>query len=347
MLPKLPTLKEVSKYLSTMDQSRVYSNFGPLVEQLEIRYANFFNVERGRVVSFANATLALQGAIQVSMIPRWVVPNYTFPATAHAVLQANRDLVLVDVKPKDWKLNTPLIPENDLVGLLPVAPFGSPIDINEYKSHENVVFDAAASLGAEQIEFANMQPGHFVVFSLHATKVLGAGEGAIVVCGDAERANQIRSWSNFGFENSRDSRFVSTNAKMSEVSAAYGLASLDNHDREKNEWLSNLLFVKELMAKSKYRTIVDSYPGFRPYWIIAAENEEERLSIQSALDRTGVMSRTWWPKPLSSMKAFQTYFTSDSSEVSDHLSKTHLGLPMYRDLTKEAIERIVETIHSL
>lgn len=68
MKPKLATLEEVLPLLKRIDQSRIYSNRGPLVGGLEESYSEFFNVDKGLVVALANTTQAIQGLVSIPKI---------------------------------------------------------------------------------------------------------------------------------------------------------------------------------------------------------------------------------------------------------------------------------------
>lgn len=343
--PKLPPLVEVSSYIQRMDESRIYSNFGPLTSELEERYARKFGIAATRIVSVANATLAIQGTIAISSATRWLCPDYTFAATAHAILQAGKELYLGEVSDSDWKLNLKSINfyESNL-GIVPVMPFGAPVDIGAYSSWSNVVIDAAASLGSTITGLPEMSDQHFVVYSLHATKVLGAGEGSLVICGSENAANELRSWCNFGFFGSRNSRRIGTNAKMSEISAAYGLASFDNYAHEASEWNESLLRKNKLLSQRQTLNISDTYPGFRPYWIYDCLDLDS-TKLQKYLSAKGVDSRFWWTGTISSMPAFQGKFKSNGAyTVAHELSTRLLGLPMWRDISNNQLQFVADKI---
>ena len=97
MRPRIPTADHVLPYLQGMDERRVYTNFGPLVDALEARYAERHGVRADQVVACANATLGLQGAVAVSPAGRFHVPSWTFPATPLAVVGAGKALAFDDV----------------------------------------------------------------------------------------------------------------------------------------------------------------------------------------------------------------------------------------------------------
>src|SRR5437588_8371584 len=68
------------------------------------------------------------------------------------------------------------------------------------------------------------------VFSFHATKVVQSCEGGAIVTNDSELAERARLLRNFGFRDYDDVAALGTNGKMSEVSAAMGLTSLESLD---------------------------------------------------------------------------------------------------------------------
>jgi dTDP-4-amino-4,6-dideoxygalactose transaminase len=223
-------------------------------------------------------------------------------------------------------------------------PFGSPVDIEEYANWDHVVIDAAASLGSTLSNIEKLKPDQYVVYSLHATKVLGAGEGSIVVCGSEENAKFLRAWANFGFMETRESRFLATNAKMNEFVAAYALAALDQKIIEEAEWTKVLGHKKWLMEEIGMLNISDLYSGFRPYWIF--QIQENTQSLIENLNKNGVGNRTWWSTPISSMPPFSQLEIVGGDSISLDLSKRLIGLPMWRDLSLNAIEKIAEIVKS-
>ena len=347
MRPRLASFEEIAPFLQRIDQSHIYSNHGPLVRDLEEEYSRYFNVEKKLVVALANATQAIQGLVSISKNENWIVPDYTFSATGLAVLNANRTLHICDVNLDDWKLDTKLISKEQRgFGILPVMPFGSKIDFNPYQDFEEVIIDAAASLGATPPVFSGMKKNWSVVYSLHATKVLGAGEGSIVVCGNEAQADSLRAWSNFGFSADRTSDIQGTNAKMSEFNAAYGLHSLQNKDFEKEEWLESQGFVAAYANDKRWITFANFSPQFHPYWIASFKNEKEKRMIAQMLQQTGIQSREWWLKPLSEQKAFSRSRLTSQDRIAKKLSSMHLGLPMFRDLTQVSVSTICDVIES-
>lgn len=348
MRPSLPSYLEVQPLLQGIDASHIYSNRGPLIQALENEYGTYLDMDPSRVVAVGNATQALQGLVAISSPNNWYCPDYTFSATGLAVINANKSLHICDVNLETWKLETAHLPKlSHSTGLLPVMPFGAEVCFSDYKEFDHVIIDAAASLGRTPPKTSEMKSNWGLVYSLHATKVLGAGEGAIAICGNSEMAKDMRSWINFGFVDARESTSTGTNAKMSEFNAAYGLTSLRRFKLERDLWMDPQINVSEMTKDKRWKTHVNTLANFQPYWIAGFRNFEERTYIQAALSDLQIESRPWWQKPLSKQEAFHGSVEHVNLENSDFLASTHLGLPMYQGLRAEDINCVVDAIEQL
>ncbi len=232
--PRLPLAETILPYLQRIDEARWYSNFGPLLTELEDRLSQRFP-EGTRVITVANGTQALALTLMAMDLPAGglvAMPAWTFVATAHAVLQAGLVPWFVDVDEQTWSLDPALLAARlsqapgPVVGAIPVSPFGRPLDLAAWRAFREttgvpVLVDAAA--GFDAADDARLP----LVVSLHATKVAGAGEGGFLATDDPDLAARVRALSTFGFRGSRDSLLPATNAKLSEYTAAGGLASRD------------------------------------------------------------------------------------------------------------------------
>ena len=348
MRPCLPSFTEVQPLLQSIDASHIYSNRGPLVQALENEYASYLGMDPSLVVAVGNATQALQGLVAISEPDNWYCPDYTFPATGLAVLNAKKNLHLCDVNLNSWKMDsTELAKVFDSIGILPVMPFGAEVSFSDYQEFTHVIIDAAASLGRVPPKASDMKSNWGVVYSLHATKVLGAGEGAIAVCGSHEMAEELRAWINFGFLGGRESKLLGTNAKMSEFNAAYGLASLRQSNLEKDRWMGPQEVVRQLTKDKRWKTQVNGETAFQPYWIASFRNFEEKNHVHKALFDMQIQSRCWWEIPLSNQHVFFNSPKIGDCANSNFLASSHLGLPMYQGIFEEEISQVIESIDEI
>ena len=331
MRPVLPLFETVASRLAAVDQSGLYSNFGPQECEFRERFAERLRVDASQVSSVANATLGLAGAVAVLGGSRWAVPEFTFAATPAAVLAAGAEVVFADAG-VDMSLDVAGVLAD---GFMPVAPFGAPPDLERWSGAGQVVHDAAASLGND-LDLSGLPAGQAVVFSLHATKVLGAGEGGVVVFGDEADAARFRAWTNFGFAGSREAQVAGVNAKMSEIQACYAHAALDGWEQERAEWVEARERV-ERMAAAVCLELLRFGNGVNPYAIAEFPDAGTTLRVESTLARHGVGTRRWWSMGCHRMPAY-AHLTDAEFPVTDDLAARTLGLPIYRGMTDEDVE---------
>jgi dTDP-4-amino-4,6-dideoxygalactose transaminase len=355
MRPKLPVTERIAPYMRQIDGSRIYSNFGPLARSLESRLAARFGAPADGVVSVANATLGLALAL-VAQHPKpgslCAIPAWTFAATPHAVTQAGLVPYFVDVDPGTWALDPETLADElarapgTVSAVMPVAPFGQPIDVARWDQFRErtglaVVIDAAA--GFDSL-VAGSVPS---VLSLHATKVLGVGEGGCVVSHDVDLIRDLRTRSNFGFFQTRESKVPATNAKLSEYHAAIGLAALDEWDVTRAEWMA---------VADAYGSVfsglnrVQLQSGFGSSWIAStcilsiADAGAER--VERALCAARIETRRWWGLGAHDHPSTR-HMPRTSLSVTEALARSTIGLPFYRDLELRSIERIAKCVHSV
>lgn len=352
--PLLPCRRHLQPYLRRIDQARYYSNFGPLSAEFEGRLAEHAGIPAGSVVCLANGTqalllaLAAQDPIQGSLC---VMPSWTFSATAHAIRQAGLIPYFVDVDETSWSL-TPEIALQALevapgrVGaVVTVCPFGAPPQVEAWDRFREqtgvpVAIDAAASFDSMA---AGMTP---TMVSLHATKVLGVGEGGLVCSVDPDLIERIRRMSNFGFEASREITVAATNAKMSEYTAAVGCAALDL-------WTQTRL--RHMRLTRRYVSAVESLrwlrpsPGWGQGWVAANLVVDFRGSgltssdLRKLLDERSVSTRAWWGRGCHHELAF-CGFPRTTLPITETLGVSTIGLPYHLDLSSSDIAYIADAL---
>jgi dTDP-4-amino-4,6-dideoxygalactose transaminase len=216
---------------------RWLSNQGPVVSEFEERVADYVGVKH--CVAMCNATVALEIAIRaLELTGEVIVPAFTFIATAHALQWQEITPVFCDIDPATHTLDPGWVERMitpRTTGIVGVHVWGRPcqIDSLEAIAHEHslpLLFDAAHALGTS---YKGRMIGGFgaaEVFSFHATKFVSCGEGGAVATNDDQLAHKMRLMRNFGFAGLDRVVYIGTNGKMSELSAAMGLTSLESVD---------------------------------------------------------------------------------------------------------------------
>jgi dTDP-4-amino-4,6-dideoxygalactose transaminase len=231
--------------------------------------------------------------------------------------------------------------------VMPVAPFGGRIDSAAWdvfyeQTRVPVVIDAAAA-------FDSLRPGQVpAVVSLHATKVLAAGEGGFVLSSNRHLTIDIQRRSNFGFYGAREARVIATNAKMSEYAAAVGLASLDRWAETRGCWeaVANV-YRKCLKACSGVVQMPGLESTVSSTFVVEVEKCLGTVSaLAMGLAQHGISTRRWWGDGLHNEDAFSS-FASDPLPVTTRLGRQAIGLPCSLDLTTSEINRVCNAMMSV
>ena len=337
MRPKLPTAKQVEPYLAQMQNNGVFTNRGPLLNLLEDRFSRLFQSKSSNTVLCSNATVAIQGVATLIEQTVFKVPTFTFPATVHAISASNKEICLTDISPSSWEINPILCSEDE--ALVRVSAFGAVPVFEDANKWGHLLLDAAASIGSEEYDLSDLPENTTIVFSLHATKVLGIGEGAVVVFGNDSLATEFRKWINFGFDGTRESDILGTNAKLSEISAAYGLAALDNWESEKNEWLASRVIADSISANWNVAVDLNLGTGINPYWIVKLPSEMFTINLIEILEQNQIGHRRWWSRGCHNMPAFQ-HLVTDKYQHTDHAVSVSIGLPFFRNMEQKQFDLV-------
>jgi dTDP-4-amino-4,6-dideoxygalactose transaminase len=352
MRPKLPSADRLTPYLKSIDACRTYSNFGPLALSLEDRLSEHYGQAQGTVTTVANATLGLAIALAAQHPPPGslcAIPAWTFVASAHAALLAGLVPYFVDVEPETWAIDANKLVDDlarapgPVGAVMPVVPFGMPLEFAKWEAFRSragvaVAIDAAAA-------FDSLIPGAVPsVVSLHATKVLGIGEGGFVISTDTSVAREVRMRANFGFHGSRQAQAVGLNAKLSEYHAAVGHAALDEWEQTRVEWSD---------AVDGYRRALDGsnrvslQRGFGESWVgstcVLGFDRPMADRIEKALACHDIETRQWWGTGVHTHPV-TTSFPCSLLPVTDALARSTLAVPLYRDMDDASIAKVVEVV---
>jgi dTDP-4-amino-4,6-dideoxygalactose transaminase len=235
--PNLGDRTRLLERINDILDRRWLTNAGPYVQEFERRVADLVGVKH--CIAMCNATVALEIAVRaLRMEGEVIVPSFTFIATAHALQWQQITPVFCDVDPATHNLDPRRVEElitPRTSGIIGVHVWGRPCDTDALaeiarRHNLSLLFDAAHAFGCSRGGRAIGGFGDAEVFSFHATKFINTLEGGAVTTNDDELAARIRLMKNFGFAGMDRVIHVGTNGKMSEVSAAMGLTSLESLD---------------------------------------------------------------------------------------------------------------------
>jgi len=232
--PELPAIEDWLPFAREAYAANWFTNFGALSRRLEDAFAAAWGFEQTACVVASSATVALAAPLIARRVSgRVVIPAFTFPATLSAVKMAGCTPVLADCAARDWVIDADELRQRLRDGAeaaIVVSPFGLQTDFSDHiavakEQDALLIIDNAAGLGVAR---ANVEasPDVCEVFSLHATKPFGIGEGGVVFS-HHNNAGALRSALNFGLNAPENGPHWGVNGKMAEIQAAIGLAAIE------------------------------------------------------------------------------------------------------------------------
>ena len=170
--------------------------------EFEKAFADYHGARHG--IAVTNGTAALEvamAALGIGPSDEVIVPDFTFIATASAVLFANALPVLVDVDPETYCLD-PGLTEAAITprtkAIIAVHMGGHPADLDTLqgiarKHGLHLIEDSAHAHGSEWRGKKVGTFGKAATFSFQSSKLMTAGEGGIIITNDDDFERQARS----------------------------------------------------------------------------------------------------------------------------------------------------------
>lgn len=349
--PSLPRADALVPYLRLIDETRWYTNNGPLVRRLEGRLAEAMRRPGAatHAVSVCSATAGLVIALKAALGARGgacLVPSWTFAATPCAVLAAGLTPHFVDVEEETWLADRREVARlagqcrDRFVALLLVLRAGVRTDLAPWR---RLAADHGLALvvdAADCFDIVEAGPEAHVV-SLHACKALGAGEGGFIVSTDAALIDRARQLANFGFSGHRVAETPGINAKMSEYAAAVALAALDAWPQARTAWLERADAYRRILAQRGITLLAPVDAACATACVDLAGPFAE--AVRQDLLGAGIEARRWWEDGCHRQAAFADR-PAGPMAATEALAERILGLPFHVDLDDATMTSVAELV---
>jgi dTDP-4-amino-4,6-dideoxygalactose transaminase len=338
---------------------RWLSNNGVFVQEFEQRLADYLGVKH--CIAICNGTIALELVIRaLELKGEVIIPSFTFIATAHALQWQEITPVFCDVDPKTHTLN-PAKVESLITprtsGIMGVHVWGQPCDVESLtetadKHQLKLMFDASHAFGCSHQGKMIGNFGNAEVFSFHATKFINAFEGGAIVTNDDDLNQKLRLMKNFGFSGFDNVIYLGTNGKMSEVSAAMGLTSLESMEK----------FIEVNYRNYKcYEKGLANIPGIslfsvnksekHNYQYIVLEIDEEKTQVSrdlliKILHAENIIARRYFYPGCHRMEPYRSYFPHAGLWLpeTEKLTQRVMILPTGTAISEDDISQICQII---
>lgn len=347
----MPPREEFFAYLTSIYENGQLTNGGPMLLRLEQDLKKILEAPCLRCLG--NGTLALHLALKALDITEGeiITTPFSYVATVTSILWERCTPVFVDIEPDNFTLNPELIEARitkKTRAILPVHVFGYACKVDQIREIAErhglkVIYDGAHAFGSRYKGRSLLTFGDITTCSFHATKIFHTVEGGACITGNHELDEKIDLLRRFG--HTYDDYFLpGTNAKMSEMHAAMGLANLPHLDLI--SWTR-----KDVTAKydERLRGVVQR-PKEQPdleynhaYYPVLFNNERELLAVMQALNTVGVYPRRYFYPCLTRLPYLTR--TWDCPTAEDVASRI-LCLPLFAALHDDEIDVICEVIRN-
>lgn len=365
MSVKTPSIASLVESFGEIERSGIHSNYGPKNTLFETRLRDqFFNGEGG-CLTVCNATIGLMMAMKVAARKRHpdgtkryaLMPAFTFAAAAHAAIWAGYTPLFCDIDPESWAAcpssEQRLIEQygSTIDLIVPYATFGNSIDLAHYdalhaQTGAGIVIDAAASLGALDEDGNGFGTGfpHLIVYSMHATKTFGIGEGGVIYSANPETLDTLRIMGNFGFGEPRNATQLGINSKMTEMSAAVALSCLATMEdvatqraRVADEYRQTLPSAVSTQRQRGKR-------GAYQFMSVLLPSECARDAVRARMTALEIGTAAYFAPHLMQQPFFRDCCQADTLTVTDDVARRVLSLPLWTDMTPELARHVSECL---
>lgn len=339
-------------------ERQYYTNHGPLARQLEARLEVFLGVKH--VVCVTNATIGLMMAAEaLELSGKVLTPAMTFLATPLSVARCGLEPVFCDVDPVTHHMTPATLEaalEPGVSAVLGVHLWGSAADTIEVQkwAEKNALkcyWDSAQSMGCETAKGLIGGFGELEVFSLHATKIISAGEGGCVATNDPDIAARLRNIRSSYGAGPAVSVVKTSNGRMSEFQAAIALLSLDDFEMNKANnialrevYMSELCDIEGITLEPLHGVIASNAQS-----IVVRVGEDFGVSrnlLKDALSAENVLARRYFWPGVHKVEQFMRQPQWNLPQT-DQLNEDVLALPIGSRVKGEDVGTIAKLIREI
>ncbi|MBL9133243.1 MAG: DegT/DnrJ/EryC1/StrS family aminotransferase [Verrucomicrobiaceae bacterium] len=297
---------------------------GNVVWEMESRFASLAGVKHACATSsgISALRLALQ-ALQIGPGDRVAVPAYSCVALPNAVLACGGIPVPLDVEEGTWNLSpAALAAEKNLRAAIVVHTFGLPADFAKLRA-TGVPLIEDCSHGFGRVGMGSL--GDVSMLSLYATKLIGAGQGGVVLTNDDTHAAFLRDASDYVDKPMAVHRQRET---MSAPEAALALCQLDR--------LPDLLARRDALAARYDTAFGKTSPKSDRVWYRYTITVPDAASFTAQMEQQGIHAASpvenWCETPL---------------PVATRAFREIVSLPLYPTLTEEEQDLVIEAAQTM
>lgn len=331
---------------------------GSEVLEFEKEFADYVGMENCVGVNSGTDALILSlRALGIGHGDEVITPSHTAVATVAAICATGARPVFIDVELDTFTLIPELVKLSITTrtkAIIAVHLYGHPCDMDKLMDISRrmglyLLEDCAQAHGAE---WNGKKVGSFGIvscFSFYPTKNLGAiGDGGAILTNDEDLAERIRLMREYGWDKDRSALEMSGVSRLDEIQAAIlrvKLRKLKESNQRRNEIAT--LYKNEINNPEVIlpTIIVGAVHAFHLFVI----RTNIRAKMITELNQLEIFPGIHYKQPVHAQPAYSKYQPTDvdSLKNTNLIAETVLSLPMYPELDKSEIERVIEGIQNV
>jgi len=328
---------------------------GTEVDVFEKEFASFHGKDL-HAVGVANGTdaiaLCLRG-LALGTGDEVITPSHTAVATVAGIEQAGCTPAFADIDPSTRCISPDSIKERvggNTRAIMPVHIYGQPAEMNRIleiaKAHKlAVVEDCSQAHGAE---IDGKKVGTFAdisAYSCYPTKNLGGtGDGGMILCRSKEFAEKIKSLRQYGWNEARESITPGFNSRLDELQAAILRVKLQHlaDDNDKRRKIA-------LRYNQAFQDLPITIPALNENELHAMHlyviEYDRRNELMAHLRSHQIGASLHYPLAVHQHSAYAHRIRGGNNlPFTDLFYQRNLTLPMYPELSNDAVEHIISTV---
>ena len=328
---------------------------GPKVAEFEQRFAEWVGAEYGIAVN--SGTAALHTALLSCGVGKGdevITTPFTFIASGNSIVYTGAKPVFADIDLKTYTINPDsiekLISENTKA-IMPVQLYGQAANmdrINEIAEKYGliVIEDAAQAHGAMCNGKKVGSLGDMSCFSFYPTKNMTTSEGGIITTDDEELADNARIFRAHGASIRYHHDDIGYNFRMTDISAAIGLAQLDKIDEFNDKRIENAAYLNDgLKDVDGVITPYCAYGSKHVYHQYTIRVEKgDRDDWVDIINDCGVGTGIHYPIPLYNQPVYKGLGFTGNCPNAELAADNVISLPVHPSLTKEDLDLVIDAV---
>ncbi len=328
---------------------------GPKVAEFEEKFAKWVGAKYGIAVN--SGTAALHVALLSCGIGEGdevITTPFTFIASGNAIAYTGAKPVFADIDLKTYTIDPDSIEElinENTKAILPVQLYGQSADmdkINEIaEKHDLIVIeDAAQAHGATYKGKKVGSMGDMACFSFYPTKNMTTSEGGIITTDDEKLAENAKIFRAHGATVRYHHDEIGYNFRMTDISAAIGLAQMNRIDEFNDKRNENAAYLNE--GLKDVDGVVTPYCAdglkhvYHQYTIrVEKGNRDDWVNV---INECGVGTGIHYPIPLYNQPIYKELGFGGDCPNAELAADNVISLPVHPSLTKEDLDLVIEAV---